>query len=318
MISDIVNPIAVELDDTARLMRIRWDDGHLGVWGWTDLRRACPCALCAGEGSLPGIVTLDTVFPPDAVTIELPADYASKRIGIDFTEEQVTTSLVDLGATVEKNDGGYRVTGRWPYGSGCQNSDYLAFTTGVHIGDEPRIDRFGLAEQRIVVVPASSATIHDTWRVSGLRGTGSHDISLHDVFVPEAWTMWWTDSAPHAGALYKHRWWLMAHGAQRLGVARAARADDVEAGAVGEPQVRDHQVELGGPDALEARLDRPGALEGVALALEQHADDLGEARVVVDEEDARLHAAGSLISKQAPPSLWLAARISPPSSWTIS
>ena len=47
---------------------------------------------------------------PDAVTIELPADYASKRIGIDFTEEQVTTSLVDLGATVEKNDGGYRVT----------------------------------------------------------------------------------------------------------------------------------------------------------------------------------------------------------------
>jgi alkylation response protein AidB-like acyl-CoA dehydrogenase len=119
-------------------------------------------------------------------------------------------------------DGGYRVTGRWPYGSGCQNSDYLAFTTGVHIGDEPRIDQFGLAEQRIVVVPASSAIIHDTWRVSGLRGTGSHDISLQDVFVPEAWTMWWTDTAPHAGALYKHRWWLMAHGAQRLGVARAA------------------------------------------------------------------------------------------------
>ncbi|UOD82688.1 phenylalanine--tRNA ligase subunit beta [Paenarthrobacter ureafaciens] len=52
----------------------------------------------------------DVGTAPDAVTIELPADYASKRIGIDFTEEQVTTSLVDLGATVEKNDGGYRVT----------------------------------------------------------------------------------------------------------------------------------------------------------------------------------------------------------------
>ena len=37
---EIVNPIAVELDDTARLMRIRWDDGHLGEWGWAALRRA--------------------------------------------------------------------------------------------------------------------------------------------------------------------------------------------------------------------------------------------------------------------------------------
>ena len=61
MINEVVNPIGVELDETARLMRIRWDDGHLGVWGWTELRRACPCALCAGEGSLPEAVTLERV-----------------------------------------------------------------------------------------------------------------------------------------------------------------------------------------------------------------------------------------------------------------
>jgi DUF971 family protein len=59
---DIVNPIGVELDETARRMRIRWDDGHLGEWSWLTLRRACPCALCAGEGNLPGIVTLETAF----------------------------------------------------------------------------------------------------------------------------------------------------------------------------------------------------------------------------------------------------------------
>ena len=51
---EIVNPIGVELDETARRMRIRWDDGHLGEWSWLALRRACPCALCAGEGNLPG------------------------------------------------------------------------------------------------------------------------------------------------------------------------------------------------------------------------------------------------------------------------
>ena len=58
----IVNPIAVELDETDRVMRIRWDDGHIGAWSWLSLRRACPCALCAGEGNLPGVVTLETFF----------------------------------------------------------------------------------------------------------------------------------------------------------------------------------------------------------------------------------------------------------------
>ena len=66
VMQQIVNPIAVELDETDRLMRIRWDDGHLGVWGWMTLRQACPCALCAGEGNMPGVVTLETVFTAGA------------------------------------------------------------------------------------------------------------------------------------------------------------------------------------------------------------------------------------------------------------
>jgi len=118
--------------------------------------------------------------------------------------------------------GGFRVSGRWPYGSGCDNADWLGFTTAVYRGDEPRLDRDGLPEQRVIIVPAADAVIHDNWHVSGLRGTGSHDVELRDVFVPDAWTFWWTDTAPHPGALYRHRWWLLAHGAQRLGVARAA------------------------------------------------------------------------------------------------
>src|SRR5438552_2150889 len=69
-ISEIVNPIGVELDETARVMRIRWDDGHLGEWRWGDLRRACPCALCAGEGNLPGVVTLETYFTPEQTTMQ--------------------------------------------------------------------------------------------------------------------------------------------------------------------------------------------------------------------------------------------------------
>jgi alkylation response protein AidB-like acyl-CoA dehydrogenase len=118
--------------------------------------------------------------------------------------------------------GGFRVSGRWPYGSGCQNADFLGFTTGVYVGDRPRLDEAGLPEQRLVVVPAASATIHDTWHVGGLRGTGSNDVEIQDVFVPDAWTFWWTETPAHPSPIYKHRWWLLAHGAQRLGVARAA------------------------------------------------------------------------------------------------
>ena len=52
----------------------------------------------------------DVGTAPDTVTVELPAAFAAERIGIDFTEEQIVTSLEDLGAVVVKNDGGYTVT----------------------------------------------------------------------------------------------------------------------------------------------------------------------------------------------------------------
>jgi phenylalanyl-tRNA synthetase beta chain len=52
----------------------------------------------------------DVGTAPDAVTITLPAAFAAQRIGIDFTEDQIVTSLVDLGAVVDKADGGWTVT----------------------------------------------------------------------------------------------------------------------------------------------------------------------------------------------------------------
>ncbi|MDQ0924104.1 phenylalanyl-tRNA synthetase beta chain [Pseudarthrobacter sp. W1I19] len=52
----------------------------------------------------------DVGTAPDTVTIDLPAEFAAARIGIDFTEEQIVTSLEDLGAAVVKNDGGWSVT----------------------------------------------------------------------------------------------------------------------------------------------------------------------------------------------------------------
>jgi len=82
--------------------------------------------------------------------------------------------------------GGYRVTGRWFFASGCMHSALLHGACRVFDGDTPRLRPNGDQEIRIAFFhPKSQARIIDTWHVSGLRGTGSHDIEVEDVFVPE-------------------------------------------------------------------------------------------------------------------------------------
>ena len=82
-------------------------------------------------------------------------------------------------------DGGYRVTGRWPFNSGCQHSQWLMGTSVIVENDQPRKLPNGYPETRMMIFPAAEAEILDTWSVSGLRGSGSHDIRVQDVVVPE-------------------------------------------------------------------------------------------------------------------------------------
>jgi alkylation response protein AidB-like acyl-CoA dehydrogenase len=81
-------------------------------------------------------------------------------------------------------DGGYRVSGRWPYASGCHHSDWIFAGSLVIEGDKPRMNG-AMPEYRLVLMPMSEVTILDTWQVSGLRGTGSNDVEVNDAFVPE-------------------------------------------------------------------------------------------------------------------------------------
>ena len=75
--------------------------------------------------------------------------------------------------------GGYRLTGRWPFSSGVDAATWSLIGAIVH--DEEA----GTTEPRIFVLPASDFTIIDTWHVIGLSGTGSKDVAVEDVFVPE-------------------------------------------------------------------------------------------------------------------------------------
>ena len=82
--------------------------------------------------------------------------------------------------------GGYRVSGHWFFASGCMHSSALHGACKVFDGDAPRLLPNGDQEVRIAFFyPKSQARIVDTWDVSGLRGTGSHDIVVDDVFVPD-------------------------------------------------------------------------------------------------------------------------------------
>ena len=85
--------------------------------------------------------------------------------------------------------GGYRVTGHWFFASGCMHSFLLHGACKVFDGDAPRLRPNCNQEIRIAYFyPKSDARIIDTWNVSGMRGTGSHDIEVADLFVPEEHT----------------------------------------------------------------------------------------------------------------------------------
>jgi alkylation response protein AidB-like acyl-CoA dehydrogenase len=126
-------------------------------------------------------------------------------------------------------DGGYRVSGRWPLASGCQHCGWLVGGCVLLEGGTPRLRDDGIPEARMMLFPAAEARILDTWRAAGMRGTGSHDIEVEDVFVPRERSVWFSTDAPRrGGALYAFPvFGLLALGiaAVALGIARGALAD---------------------------------------------------------------------------------------------
>jgi 3-hydroxy-9,10-secoandrosta-1,3,5(10)-triene-9,17-dione monooxygenase len=74
-------------------------------------------------------------------------------------------------------DGGVRLTGRWSWATGVMDADWVI--VGAIIERPDRID------PALVVVPADEVEVDDVWHTAGMRGTGSHDVVVTDVFVPE-------------------------------------------------------------------------------------------------------------------------------------
>ncbi|MEV6598866.1 acyl-CoA dehydrogenase family protein [Actinoplanes sp. NPDC051346] len=108
---------------------------------------------------------------------------------------------------------GYRVSGRWSFASACQHATLLV--GGMLTPKGPRLAVFDPAQ----------LTIHDTWEVAGLRGTGSHDFSADDVFVPADRTFSLAEPPRQTGPLYALpalSLLALGIGAVALGIARAS------------------------------------------------------------------------------------------------
>ena len=116
--------------------------------------------------------------------------------------------------------GGYRLTGRWSFASGVHHAEWVSAHALVRESPDapPRVHMFSF--------PAANITIHDNWQVFGLRGTGSCDISVDDIFVP-ADCVWDVErQAPRrGGGLYRlgiPAFVAYEHAAFATGVARHA------------------------------------------------------------------------------------------------
>jgi alkylation response protein AidB-like acyl-CoA dehydrogenase len=110
-------------------------------------------------------------------------DEAVREVFTPGEPVNVTGNLVPHRRAV-KTDGGWRVSGQWPLGSGCHHSHWAASGGWLHDEQGPIIED-GIPAWRVFYTPIGDCHILDTWHSTGLRGTGSHDYTMDEVFVPD-------------------------------------------------------------------------------------------------------------------------------------
>ena len=121
--------------------------------------------------------------------------------------------------------GGYLVSGRWPFASGIHNAAW--FCGGTAVGATASAQGVALSggETRMIFVPVSQVMVHDNWQVLGLQGTGSCDVSIDNLFVPQdmTWVAW--ENPQRGGPLYRlgrPAFLAAEHAAFALGAGRLA------------------------------------------------------------------------------------------------
>ncbi|MFI8951054.1 3-hydroxy-9,10-secoandrosta-1,3,5(10)-triene-9,17-dione monooxygenase oxygenase subunit [Streptomyces sp. NPDC053750] len=163
-----------EIEDTGffRLLQPRAHGGHAAdpaifYEAVKEIARAC--------GSTGWVASVLGVHPWHVALFDPRAQ--EEVWGADSTT-RIASSYAPTG-TVTPADGGFRISGRWHFSSGCDHTDW-ALLGGLVLGEDG-----APLDMRTFLVPKAQYTVDPVWDTVGLRGTGSNDIVLDDVFVPE-------------------------------------------------------------------------------------------------------------------------------------
>ena len=136
--------------------------------------------LAKADASTAWCVNQGAIFATYAA--RMPREVA-RAIWIDPPRAVVANSPAPTGKAVVVA-GGYRVTARQGFSTGCRHSTWVAANCQVIENGELRREANGQPEGRYLFVPVGEAQIVDTWQVRGMRGTGTHHFAVDDVFVP--------------------------------------------------------------------------------------------------------------------------------------
>jgi 3-hydroxy-9,10-secoandrosta-1,3,5(10)-triene-9,17-dione monooxygenase len=144
-------------------------------WGGYELQ---PTAVYEAEMAI-GAVDMSTAWIVGVLGI-IPWAIAlfDDRAGADIWGKDPNNLIccaIRRAGTATPVEGGFRLNGQWAYTSGCQHADWALL--GAAAGTTPEDDY-------LLLVPKSDFTILDTWHVTGLKATGSHDVAVKDAFIP--------------------------------------------------------------------------------------------------------------------------------------
>jgi indole-3-acetate monooxygenase len=126
----------------------------------------------------------------------------------------------------EQVAGGYRVSGRWRYASGAHYATTFTANCVITREGQPVLDAHGKPLIRAMAFTPAQVTIHLAWDTTGMRGTGSHDFAVQEVFVPQQRSFsLFTDAAREPGPLYRLPFGVLTElpiAAVGVGIARHA------------------------------------------------------------------------------------------------
>jgi alkylation response protein AidB-like acyl-CoA dehydrogenase len=124
---------------------------------------------------------------PSPLVLGLLSEETASKLMIEHPKIRSRGAIAPKGRAVTA-DGGYVVSGQWPFASGGPHPDFVAANCVVMHDGVPEIGPDGVPRMVLTVMPAAQVEFLDTWHVLGLRGTDSCDFAVRDVFVPEHMT----------------------------------------------------------------------------------------------------------------------------------